>query len=68
MDLFELTQKIKNGEDIFIQFKESIKDSKKLAEELVAFSNADGGHLLLGVKNDGFVQGLEDSEIDSYFV
>jgi ATP-dependent DNA helicase RecG len=65
MDLFELTQKIKNGEDSFTQFKESIKDSKKLAEELVAFSNADGGHLILGVKNDGFVQGLEDSEIDS---
>jgi len=65
MDLYELTQKIKNGEDSFTQFKESVKDSKKLAEEFVAFSNSEGGHLILGVKNDGLILGLEDSEIDS---
>ena len=65
MDLFEVTQKIKNGEDFFTQFKETIKDSKKLAEELVAFSNAEGGHLLIGVKDNGFIQGLEYSEIDT---
>ena len=51
MDLYELVHKIKNGEDSFTQFKETIKDSKKLAEEFVAFSNADGGHLILCVTN-----------------
>jgi ATP-dependent DNA helicase RecG len=65
MDLYELAEKIKNGEDSFTQFKETIKDSKKLAEEFVAFSNAEGGQLILGVKNNGSIQGLEDSEIES---
>jgi ATP-dependent DNA helicase RecG len=45
------------AESDFIEFKEGIGGST-LAETVAAFSNASGGVLVLGVKNDGTVVGL----------
>lgn len=43
----------------------SIKDlNKYIAEALVAFSNADGGCIIIGVEDDGTVTGLPFSEAD----
>ncbi|WP_080807891.1 RNA-binding domain-containing protein [Desulfamplus magnetovallimortis] len=61
--LLEIEERIINGEDSYTQFKENIFDSKKLAEELVAFSNADGGTLIIGVRDDGSVSGLSRKDI-----
>ena len=35
---------IAGGEDSFTQFKENLQDARRLAEEFVAFSNAEGGN------------------------
>ena len=40
-DLIDL---ITGGEDSFTQFKENLQDARRLAEEFVAFSNAEGGN------------------------
>lgn len=59
----DLKQRIANGEDSYTQFKRNITNSEKLAQELVAFSNARGGLLIIGVDDDGAVVGLEGDDI-----
>jgi len=59
----ELISRISNGEDSFTQFKENITNSDKLSEELVAFSNAKGGILIIGVSDNTDVSGLSNDDI-----
>ncbi len=64
MDALELLEIISRGEDSSHQFKEIITDAKRLAEELVAFSNSQGGMLIIGVGNLGTIHGLSREQID----
>ncbi|WP_122893474.1 RNA-binding domain-containing protein [Arcobacter peruensis] len=64
METLELIERIGNGEDSFTQFKSNIKNITSLAYELMAFSNAEGGTLIIGVDdktND--IIGLNDEDI-----
>jgi len=45
------------GEGQFIEFKESL--DKSLAKEMVAFANASGGNIYLGISDNGFVKGIQ---------
>ncbi len=59
----DLLQRISNGEDSYTQFKVNITNADKLAQELVAFSNAKGGWLIVGVDDDGKTIGLNSDDI-----
>lgn len=63
MQVPEIVERIRRGEDSTTQFKRDMTDANRLAEELVAFSNAHGGVLLIGVDDDGSVVGLDDGQI-----
>lgn len=63
MEALEIIDRISNGEDSFTQFKREMTDSNKLAEELVAFSNAEGGVLLIGVEDNGDIVGVNPDAI-----
>lgn len=54
----ELLEIIRNGENSGIEFKRDDIENDKLARELVAFSNFEGGMLLLGVEDDGSISGI----------
>ena len=43
---------ISGGENQQLDFKYCVSDSRKIAKTLVAFSNSDGGKLLIGVKDN----------------
>ena len=43
-------------------FKFAINDSAKIARTLSAFSNTDGGRLLIGVKDNGKIRGIQSEE------
>jgi len=45
-----------------LDFKFEISDSKKIARTLAAFSNTDGGKLLVGVKDNGAIAGVRSDE------
>jgi ATP-dependent DNA helicase RecG len=45
------------GEGDFVEFKQGLPETK-LREAIVAFSNTNGGVVLLGVRDDGQVQGI----------
>jgi predicted HTH transcriptional regulator len=53
---------IKQGEHQQLDFKHSISDSKKIARSLAAFANTDGGILLIGVKDNGNISGVNSEE------
>lgn len=63
MQIPEILNRIHNGEDSVTQFKQDVTDANRLAEELVAFSNTEGGLLLIGISDDSTVTGLDDSQI-----
>ncbi|EPQ7119059.1 RNA-binding domain-containing protein [Escherichia coli] len=58
METEELLAIIANGEDSRHQFKQNITRAESLVPELAAFSNSKGGLLLIGVTDDGDIQGL----------
>lgn len=58
METEELLTIIANGEDSRHQFKQNITRAESLVPELAAFSNSKGGLLLIGVTDDGDIQGL----------
>jgi hypothetical protein len=53
---------IQSGENQQLDFKFEISDSRKIARTLVAFSNTDGGTLLIGVKDNGKIAGVRTDE------
>lgn len=60
----EILEKIRLGENSYIEFKEDLVNNRKIAVELVALSNAKGGYLFLGISDCGDVVGLtrDDNE------
>ncbi len=57
MDINDLLDIIKHGENERIEFKRSI--SKDIANQVVAMANAVGGHILIGVDDDGSIVGTD---------
>ena len=58
MNRTELEELIRNGENSGVEFKRDDVVPERLAKELAALLNLEGGHLLLGVEDDGTVTGL----------
>ena len=50
---------LQEGEGVMLEYKESL--SASFARELVAFANTVGGRVLLGVRDDGTVKGIGDT-------
>ena len=61
MNRIDLISKIAGGENSQVEFKHDSVNPKKLAAEMSAFLNHEGGHILLGVDDDGTVSGLTRS-------
>jgi len=62
-DVRELLVQIARGEDSTCQFKADVKNPESLAAEMVAFANADGGRVLIGVADDGSANGLSAADV-----
>lgn len=63
MDKSEFEILLRHGEDSRTQFKKDFTNASAMALELIAFSNALGGKLLIGVNDSGNVTGLSDDDI-----
>lgn len=53
---------IAEGEHQQQDFKFEISDARKIAKTLSAFANTDGGRLLIGVKDNGKIAGVQSAE------
>ncbi len=64
MDAIELLDMIKLGESSSVQFKERIDNAHSISQEMVAFSNTNGGIIIIGVNDKtGALNGLSFEEI-----
>lgn len=59
---------ILQGENDRVDFKKTISSSSKIAKTLVAFSNAKGGSLLIGVADNGNITGIKEEEEEKYMI
>ena len=57
---------LRNGEDSLFEFKRDDVLNFKVAKELVAFLNLDGGTLLLGVEDDGRISGVKRPKLEEW--
>ena len=62
----ELLEIIANGENSGIEFKRDDLRTQDFAKELVAFSNLEGGMVLLGVEDGGTVTGLTRPDLEEW--
>lgn len=53
---------ISGGESQQLDFKYCVSDSRKIARTLAAFSNTDGGRILIGVRDNGSIAGIKTDE------
>jgi len=58
MDESQLLSKIENGEGQHIEFKTSFAEHNEAIESLCAFTQAEGGSVFFGVKDDGSTVGV----------
>lgn len=66
MEALELLELIPKGESSKVQFKERLPNQDSLAQEMVAFSNTEGGLIIIGVNDKtGSLNGLSFDEIQS---
>lgn len=60
MNKHQLQEIIKGGEGLTVEFKECrIKINRNMYESICSFLNRQGGHLILGVKDDGAIIGID---------
>ncbi|MBM4158375.1 MAG: ATP-binding protein [Ignavibacteria bacterium] len=62
MYLLELYKLIEDGEGKNIEFKRKFSTPEKIAKELIAFANSDGGYMIFGVDDDRSVVGINSEK------
>lgn len=62
MTLFELNEIIENGENSTVEFKRKFTEPDKIAKEMIAFANSNGGKLIFGIDDDRSVVGIESEK------
>ncbi len=64
----ELLEIIASGENSGVEFKRDDLSTQDLAKELVAFSNLEGGMVLLGVEDNETISGLMRDDLEEWVV
>lgn len=54
------------GEGPHLEFKNRVPRPERIAREVIALANTDGGKVLVGVDDDGTVLGLKDTQEEAY--
>lgn len=61
----ELMELICQGESLTVEFKKSTTDiTKDVYDTVCSFSNRDGGHIFLGVKDNGTILGIQADRVE----
>lgn len=68
MDLQTLKRLVRQGEHAHLEFKLKATHPDKITKEAVAFANADGGIILLGVDDDKNIKGVKFPEEDEFIL
>ncbi len=61
-EVASLLARIAQGEGLQLDFKQRIDSARKIARTLAAFANTQGGSLLIGVKDNGRILGIDPEQ------
>jgi predicted HTH transcriptional regulator len=64
----QLKKLVAHGEGFQLEFKRKAAFPEKIIQEMIAFANARGGILLVGIGDDKTIPGLKYPEDDSYLI
>jgi hypothetical protein len=64
----EINKLIRRGESQYVEFKRKANHPEKIVKEVVAFANAEGGHLFIGVDDNRIPVGLKHPEDEEYIL
>lgn len=67
-DLKALKTLVRQGEGMHLEFKLKASHPEKIVREIVAFANAEGGLLLVGVGDDKSIPGVKFADEDEYIL
>ncbi len=67
-EIRSLKKLISAGEGQHLEFKTKATFPDKIVQEMIAFANASGGTLLVGVNDDGHLTGLKNAEGESHVI
>lgn len=62
MFLTELYNLIEDGENSRTEFKRKFSEPEKIAKEMIAFANSNGGRILFGVDDDSSIVGVQSEK------
>lgn len=63
-----LLELIANGENSGVEFKRDDLSAEKLAKEIVALANFQGGRILIGVEDDGEITGIQRPDLEHWLM
>ena len=66
MNKAELLELIINGENSGVEFKRDDLRPERLAKEVVALANFQGGRILVGVEDDGAITGIQRTDLERW--
>ena len=66
--VLELKKLVARGESGSLEFKRKATYPDKIVREMIAFANAQGGILLVGISDDGGIAGLKHPEDESHVI
>jgi len=64
----DLKKLVSQGESASLEFKKKASYPDKIVREMIAFANAQGGTLLVGIGDDGEIAGLKHPEDDAFVI
>lgn len=68
MEIREVKRLVYTGESTTVEFKRKVKFPEKIVREIVAFANTKGGHLFIGVDDDGSIPGVKFADEEDYLM
>ena len=68
MTKLELLALIANGENSGVEFKGDQERPERIAKEIVALANFNGGKLILGVEDDGTIAGIRRDDLEHWIM
>lgn len=64
----ELEQLVDLGEGISLEFKRRVPQPERIAKEIVALANTNGGRIVLGVDDDGSILGIDHASEEIFLL
>lgn len=66
MIIEEVQRFVGNGEGQYVEFKFRVPEPARLAKEVIAFANSQGGRVFIGVGDDGKIVGVKDASEEEF--